>query len=40
MQRTRTLQALAEQLLGLAGRRPVLVALEHAHWIDPSTSPA
>jgi class 3 adenylate cyclase/tetratricopeptide (TPR) repeat protein len=37
IQRTRTLQALAEQLLGLAARRPVLVALEDGHWIDPTT---
>ena len=37
MQRARTLHALAEQLLGLAARQPVLVVLEDAHWIDPTT---
>jgi class 3 adenylate cyclase/predicted ATPase len=37
MQRARTLQALTEQLLGLADRQPVLVVLEDAHWIDPTT---
>jgi len=36
-QRTRTLDALVEQLLGLAARQPVLLALEDAHWIDPTT---
>ena len=33
----RTLAALVEQLLGLARRRPVLMVLEDAHWIDPTT---
>ena len=28
---------LVEQLLGLARRRPVLMVLEDAHWIDPTT---
>ncbi len=37
VQRARTLHALAEQLLGLATRQPVLVVLEDAHWIDPTT---
>jgi predicted ATPase len=37
MQRARTLDALAEQLLGLAARQSVLVVLEDAHWIDPTT---
>jgi class 3 adenylate cyclase/predicted ATPase len=37
VQRARTLQALVQQLLGLAARRPVLVVLEDAHWIDPTT---
>jgi class 3 adenylate cyclase/predicted ATPase len=37
MQRARTLHALAEQLLGLAAQQPVLVVLEDAHWIDPTT---
>jgi class 3 adenylate cyclase/predicted ATPase len=36
-QRVRTLQVLVEQLLGLAARQPVLVVLEDAHWIDPTT---
>ena len=36
-QRARTLAALVEQLLGLAARQPVLVVLEDAHWIDPTT---
>jgi predicted ATPase len=36
-QRARTLQALVDQLLGLARRQPVLVVVEDAHWIDPTT---
>jgi class 3 adenylate cyclase len=36
-QRTRTLEALVHQLLGLAARQPVLLILEDAHWIDPTT---
>ena len=36
-QRARTLAALVEQLLGLAAKEPVLVVLEDAHWIDPTT---
>ncbi len=35
--RARTLHALAEQPLRLATRQPVLVVLEDAHWIDPTT---
>jgi predicted ATPase len=35
--RNRTLQALVEQLIGLAAREPVLLVLEDAHWIDPTT---
>jgi class 3 adenylate cyclase/predicted ATPase len=35
--RYRTLAALVAQLLGLARRRPVLMVLEDAHWIDPTT---
>ena len=35
--RVRTLQALVDQLLGLASRQPVLLILEDAHWIDPTT---
>src|SRR5205807_1907078 len=37
VQRARTLAVLTDQLLGLAARRPVLVVLEDAHWIDPTT---
>jgi class 3 adenylate cyclase/tetratricopeptide (TPR) repeat protein len=36
-QRIRTLDALVDQLLGLAARQPVLVVVEDAHWIDPTT---
>jgi class 3 adenylate cyclase/predicted ATPase len=36
-QRAQTLEALVQQMLGLAARQPVLVALEDAHWIDPTT---
>ncbi len=36
-QRARTLEALAQQLLGLATRQPVLVVVEDTHWIDPTT---
>jgi class 3 adenylate cyclase/predicted ATPase len=36
-QRARTLAVLVEQLLGLARRRPVLMVVEDAHWIDPTT---
>ena len=36
-QRTQTLQALVAQLSGLAERQPVLLVLEDAHWIDPTT---
>jgi len=36
-QRMRTLAALVGQMLGLAARQPVLVILEDAHWIDPTT---
>jgi predicted ATPase len=35
--RRRTLAVLAGRLLGLARRRPVLMVLEDAHWIDPTT---
>ena len=35
--RARMLAALVEHLLGLARRRPVLMVLEDAHWIDPTT---
>jgi class 3 adenylate cyclase/predicted ATPase len=36
-QRARTLSVLVEQLLGLAHQRPVLMVVEDAHWIDPTT---
>ena len=32
-----TLQALSDQLVGLASRRPVLMFFEDVHWIDPTT---
>lgn len=35
--RERTLGALLEQVLGLAGRGPTLCVVEDAHWIDPTT---
>ena len=35
--KSRTLQALLAQLVGLAARRPVLIVLEDAHWLDPTT---
>jgi len=35
--RRRTLRALLDQLLDLAGRAPVLALLEDAHWYDPTT---
>ena len=36
-QRVRTLDALVNQLIGLAAKEPVLMMLEDAHWIDPTT---
>lgn len=36
-QRELTLNALVEQLSGLAARQPVLLIFEDAHWIDPTT---
>jgi class 3 adenylate cyclase len=35
--RTRMLEGLVRQLLGLAVRRPVALIVEDAHWIDPTT---
>jgi class 3 adenylate cyclase/predicted ATPase len=35
--RARTLAALVDQLIGSAGRRPVMWVVEDAHWIDPTT---
>ena len=35
--RLRLLEALSNQLTGLAAKQPVLFVLEDAHWIDPTT---
>jgi class 3 adenylate cyclase len=35
--RRRTLEALTEQLAGLASQNPVLMIFEDAHWIDPTS---
>jgi class 3 adenylate cyclase/predicted ATPase len=35
--RARTLKALSDELVALAAREPVLLILEDAHWLDPST---
>lgn len=35
--RARTQGALIQQLLGLERQRPVLIVIEDAHWIDPTT---
>ena len=35
--RARTLAALVDQLIGSAGRRPVMWVVEDVHWIDPTT---
>ena len=35
-QKEKTLEILADQLLGLASRQPVLMIVEDAHWVDPS----
>jgi predicted ATPase len=37
LQRARTLEALIDQLIGLAATQPVLVLFEDVHWIDPTT---
>ena len=37
MQKRRTLQALVDQVVGLATQQPVLALYEDVHWIDPST---
>ena len=36
-QKQRTLEALVDQLEGLAAEQPVLLAYEDVHWIDPTT---
>jgi class 3 adenylate cyclase len=37
LQKRRTLQALVDQLAGLAAQQPVLALFKDVHWIDPST---
>jgi predicted ATPase len=37
LRRQRTLEALTAQLAGLARQRPVLMIVEDAHWIDPTS---
>jgi len=37
LQKKRTLEALKDQLLGLARRQPVFLVFEDLHWIDPTT---
>ncbi|MFQ5973543.1 MAG: AAA family ATPase, partial [Alphaproteobacteria bacterium] len=36
-QKQQTLEAVVEQLVGVAARQPVLFIVEDAHWIDPTT---
>ncbi len=36
-QKARTLDALSDQLLGLAEKQPVLLVFEDLHWVDPTT---
>ncbi len=36
-QRQRTFDALINQIMALAARQPVLIVVEDAHWIDPTT---
>jgi class 3 adenylate cyclase/predicted ATPase len=36
-QREATLELLIDQVLGLAARQPVLLVVEDAHWLDPTT---
>ena len=36
-QKQRTLDAIVEQLAGLASQKPVLAVYEDVHWVDPST---
>src|SRR5262249_34162679 len=36
-QKEKTIEALVDQLLGLARRQPVLLLFEDAHWSDPTT---
>ena len=37
LRRQRTLEALTSQLAGLARQKPVLMIVEDAHWIDPTS---
>lgn len=37
VKRDRTLEALVQQLIALATDRPVIMILEDAHWLDPTT---
>ncbi len=37
VQKEKTLEALTDQLLGLAAQRPVLLIFEDAHWVDPTS---
>ena len=37
VQKERTLEALVDQLLGLAARQPVFMVFEDVHWADPTT---
>jgi predicted ATPase len=37
-QKLRTFEALLGQVVGLACRRPILMVLEDAQWVDPSTT--
>jgi len=37
LRRQRVLDALTKQMLGLACKAPVLMVLEDAHWVDPTT---
>src|SRR5262249_20877083 len=37
VQKVRTLEALKDQLLGLASRQPVYLVFEDLHWSDPTT---
>ena len=36
-QKARTLEALSDQLLGLAEKQPMLLVFEDLHWVDPTT---
>ncbi|MEM9010193.1 MAG: AAA family ATPase [Pseudomonadota bacterium] len=38
LRKARTLQALVDQIVGAAAAAPLLVILEDAHWLDPTTT--